>query len=64
VEERREIIMKKDKKYTSEEIKKAFWAYFHASGELWFNSIGTDKEMEESTDEHWVDFIDELTGGD
>ena len=28
------------KKYTLNQIKKAFWEQFHKSGELWFNYLG------------------------
>jgi len=54
--------MDEDKKYTIEEIKGAFWAIFHKSGETWFNNLGTDEENENSTESEWNDFVYELKG--
>ncbi len=44
------------KKFTLDEVRKAFWAEFHKSGELWFNYFGTDQECDESTKGFWDDF--------
>lgn len=49
-----------EKQYSLEEIKKAFWATFHKSGELWFDYHGTDEENEASTESEWQLFLDKL----
>lgn len=41
-------------------IKEAFWETFHASGELWFNYLGSAEECEESTQQKWEEFIEIL----
>lgn len=46
--------------YTLEEIKKAYWAEFHAVGEVFFDCLGTDEENEKSTNRDWLDFVDAL----
>jgi len=46
--------------YTIEQIKKAFWAMFHESGELWFSYLGTKEVNEESTNFYWDDFVMQL----
>jgi hypothetical protein len=48
------------KKYTLEEIKKAFWKEFHESGELWFCYGNNKEENTEYTEEYWNEFVDEL----
>jgi len=48
------------KKYTVDEIKKAFWETFHESGELWFNYQGTPENNTEVTEEWWDTFLEEL----
>lgn len=50
------------KRFTIEEIKRAFWEIFHKSGELWFNYLGNDEENNDSTQSHWFLFYEELTG--
>ena len=47
-------------KYSVDEIKKAFWATFHESGESWFNYLATKEENESSTQEKWEWFAEEL----
>ena len=46
--------------YTLEEVKKAFWATFHESGELWFDYLGTHENNTEVTEEWWDTFLEEL----
>ena len=47
-------------KYSIDEIKKAFWATFHESGELWFDYLTSKEESESSTQEKWKWFDEEL----
>jgi hypothetical protein len=49
-----------DKKYTEDEIKKAFWSVFHEAGEAWFNYLGTEKDNNSSTESYWNDLKEEL----
>jgi hypothetical protein len=53
-------LISKMENYTIEQIKKAFWETFHESGELWFNYLGTDEDNNESTDNEWLDFKENL----
>jgi len=46
--------------YTLAQVKAAFWAVFHLSGEIWFGYQGTDEENTEHTQEWWRDFVEEL----
>ena len=46
--------------YTLDEIKRAFWATFHKSGEVFFNYLGSDEENEASTNDGWVEFSEHL----
>lgn len=46
--------------FTLKQIKQAFWAQFHKSGERWFNYLGTEEENTASTDEIWQQFVDDL----
>ena len=48
------------KKYTIDEIKRAFWETFHESGELWFCYISTPENNAEYTESYWENFVDEL----
>jgi len=46
--------------FTEEQIKEAFWETFHRVGEVFFDYISTDEENEESTNETWLEFLDNL----
>jgi hypothetical protein len=46
--------------YTKEQIRAAFWAQFHKSGEIFFGYLGTDEENEDSTNSHWTGLEEEL----
>jgi len=46
--------------YTIEQIKAAFWAMFHKSGELWFDYLGDERRCSESTDQQWLEFLENL----
>jgi hypothetical protein len=46
--------------YTLDQIKAAFWATFHESGELWFNYLCDEEENTEFTMEHWKEFVENL----
>lgn len=50
--------------YTLKQVKEAFWAAFHKSGEMFFDTGGwrTDAEVNESTAHHYCDLEKELTG--
>lgn len=48
------------KTYTLNQIKGAFWAEFHLSGERWFNYLGSEKDNEEYTQGAWENFVEEL----
>lgn len=48
------------KRYTLDQIKKAFWERFHESGEQWFNYLGTEEENTEATQGEWEGFVEEL----
>lgn len=48
------------RKFSEEQIKKAFWEIFHKSGELWFNYFGTEEECNSYTENYWKDFIETL----
>jgi len=48
------------KKYTVDEIKKAFWETFHESGELWFCYISTPENNTEHTESYWENFLENL----
>ena len=48
------------KTYTIDQIKKAFWANFHESGELWFNYFDDDLQNQKSTEAEWNRFCEEL----
>lgn len=54
--------IEEDKKYTIEEIKKAFWDNFHECGELWFGYLGTNEENDSITNVEWESFLFSLTG--
>jgi len=52
-----------ERQYTLEEIKKAFWAEFHESGEHFFPyKLGGEenKKCDEVTEAYWSDFVNEL----
>jgi hypothetical protein len=51
--------MTEDKKYASEEIKKAFWENFYESGEWWFGDKGTS-DKDKLIEDAWKYFIDAL----
>ena len=55
-----QVMIYEEKIYTLKEIKQAFWAKFHESGELWFGYQRTEEENAEDTQSEWDDFIDEL----
>lgn len=46
--------------YTIEQIKAAYWAEFHAKGELWFSYLGTDEQNESHTQVNWELFANRL----
>ena len=46
--------------FTLDQVKRAFWATFHRSGEAFFSYLGTDEENHSSTRCHWSDFLDNL----
>jgi len=48
--------------YTLEQIKAAFWAEFHETGELWFNYQGSPQENNEYTEGYWISFLENLVG--
>ena len=60
------------RRWSLEQIKAAFWAEFHKSGELWFSYFDESKEMlgitrhgseadcESCTNEYWGTFQDHL----
>jgi hypothetical protein len=49
--------MKVDERtYTLTEIKRAFWATFHKSGELWFPYRGPDDHCDRATESSWEQF--------
>lgn len=48
-------------KYKLDEIKKAFYETFHKSGERWFEYLGNEEECNNSTEEEWQDFLDNLS---
>jgi len=52
--------MSENKTFTLEEIKAAYWAIFHKSGEQWFRYTSTERENEESTEREWKYFESEL----
>lgn len=41
--------------WTLDQIKDAFWAVFHESGELWFDYF-SDDEATECTTQYWQEF--------
>ena len=55
-------------KYTEEEVKAAFWATFHKSGELWFDYFdgkkkgfgGSEEDCESCTQNYWDEFKENL----
>jgi len=46
--------------YTLKQIRDAFYAVFHLSGEQWFNYLDTDEENNSCTEAHWQAMADEL----
>ncbi|KKK64384.1 hypothetical protein LCGC14_2984740 [marine sediment metagenome] len=59
--------------YTEKEVKAAFWKTFHKMGEFWFDCFdgspspafpqgerGSEKECEQSTQEEWGWFLENL----
>ncbi|WP_175952898.1 hypothetical protein [Burkholderia sp. BCC0405] len=51
--------------FTLDEIKIAFWGYFHGRGDVFFkpNCYGDEEvESQQSTQSHWENFIDDLNG--
>jgi hypothetical protein len=48
------------KTYTLEQIKKAFWETFHRGGEFWFPYLCEEEVSEESTDDIWDSFTENL----
>lgn len=49
-----------EKTFTLSQIKQAYWAKFHESGELWFDYLGSEEENEEATNDNWDEFLKEL----
>ena len=49
-----------NKKYTIEDIKRAFWKTFHKSGEIWFDYLNNDEDSELSTNSEWLDFLENI----
>lgn len=52
--------MREDKRYTLDQIKRAFWLVFHEAGELYFSRSGTKEEREEDTNYYWNEFKEGL----
>ena len=52
--------MDEEEKFSIDQIKAAFWAEFHRSGEQWFNYRGTDEENAASTEMFWQSFLEHL----
>lgn len=50
--------------YPLVQIKAAFWAVFHKSGEIWFSYLETDEKNTEYTQKWWRDFVEELEKGE
>ena len=46
--------------YTLSQVKAAFWAVFHLSGEIYFSAIGTKAQCDSCTQSEWEDFIEAL----
>jgi hypothetical protein len=49
-------LLENEPTYTEEQVKEAFVATFHKSGEQWFDDLGTPEECQRSTDTHWQEF--------
>jgi len=50
--------------YTIEEIKRAFWAQFHKSGELWFSYFEDEPDYcDYCTERYWEGFLSKLHRG-
>lgn len=46
--------------YSVKQIKEAFWRTFHKRGEIWFDYLDTEEMNNKSTEEEWIDFLEEL----
>lgn len=49
--------MEEKRKYTLAEIKAAFWAEFHKSGEIFFPYGEDEDSAQETTQSFWDDFV-------
>jgi hypothetical protein len=49
--------MSEKKTYTLEQIKKAFWAHFHKSGEVFFDYRDIEELCTRSTNCEWLDML-------
>lgn len=55
--------MSDERRYALDDIRAAFWAELHMSGERWFPyAPETFKEAEHETYFVWQDFVERLTG--
>ena len=50
-----------EEKFSPWMVKEAFWETFHGSGELWFDYLGSEKEKQNSTENKWREFAENLT---
>ena len=46
--------------YTLDQIRNAFWRTFHKGGDVWFDYLGTEEEVESSTEGQWQSFVAHL----
>lgn len=51
----------KEKTFTLEQIKNAFWETFHKTDKIFFDYLRSEKSNQESTEEGWDDFLENLT---
>lgn len=49
-----------EERFTLEQIKTAFWAEFHKSGERWFDYLGGEEACARDTEGAWRDFVEAL----
>lgn len=47
-------------RFSLEEIRRAFWARFHKSGEQWFTYFGSEADCESATNGFWAEFVEYL----
>jgi len=51
---------KLNKKYTIDQIKKAFWYAFHNNSDFWFDHYATEEQNQERTESEWKNFSEVL----